>query len=63
MQVSTEIEAEDEGSAVAAGRKRVEAHFPPSRYTVQNPRSSPPANAQRLLRAGAAQFLAKNYER
>jgi hypothetical protein len=57
VRVSTAIEAEEEGAAIAAGRARVEEFFPPSRYTVQNPQAGPQASeAHRLLRAGAAYY-------
>ena len=57
VRVSTASEAAEEGTAVAAGREDVNAFFPPSRYTVQNPSSGPSVSTRRWRLAGAALFL------
>jgi len=55
--VTVAVDATDEGTAIAAGRERVDAFFPPSRYTIQNPHTAPSDERHRLLQAGAALFL------
>jgi hypothetical protein len=57
VSVTVQLAAEDEPTAVAAGRAEVELGFPPSRYRVQSPRIAPSTAAQQLLRAGAALYL------
>jgi hypothetical protein len=57
VEISTTCEADNETAAIAAGRAQVDAFFPPSRYTVQNPQVGRSADTQRMLRAGAALFL------
>lgn len=55
--VTATVDATDEGIAIAAGRERVDAFFPPSRYTIQNPHTAPSEERHRLLQAGADLFL------
>jgi ferric-dicitrate binding protein FerR (iron transport regulator) len=58
VQISLDVDAEEERAAIAAGRAQVDASFPPWRYNVQNPPApGVVAATQRALAAGVAAHL------